>query len=339
MKTALLKSYRFRDEREADWRELERILKRAEGLGGPSSLSDADMIALSRLYRQAVSSLSVARSISLDRNVVEYLETLCARAYFFVYGPRKRFGDSLREFFLVSWPKAMQSAVWTFALAALCLFGAAALAFTLCMIDMEWFWVFNGGGFDLRNPNAETAYLRDTLYTSDAEREAASFVSRIAKFASELFSNNAQIAILAFALGFMFGVPTAILLIYNGLFFGAFYALFWSRGLGFELTGWLMIHGVTELLAIVVAGAAGFRIGGAVAFPGQKSRITSAREKGQAAGIMAGGAVLMLVLAALLESFGREMINSDAVRYTIAGSTLFFWMFYFFVPRRRFGES
>ena len=32
------------------------------------------------------SSLSVARETSLDRALVEYLESLCARAYFFLYG-------------------------------------------------------------------------------------------------------------------------------------------------------------------------------------------------------------------------------------------------------------
>ena len=73
-----MKSYRFREEREADWKRLEQIVQRAEsrGVGG---LSDHDMEQLPGLYRQAVSSLSVARSISLDQNVVAYLETLCAR--------------------------------------------------------------------------------------------------------------------------------------------------------------------------------------------------------------------------------------------------------------------
>ena len=77
----LLKSYRFREERETDWRKLDLILTRAEN-SGVKALSDEDMTALPRLYRQAVSSLSVARSISLDQNVIAYLESLCTRAYF-----------------------------------------------------------------------------------------------------------------------------------------------------------------------------------------------------------------------------------------------------------------
>src|SRR3546814_1667641 len=58
-----------------------------------------------------------------------------------------------------------------------------------------------------------------------------------------------------------------------------------SKGLGGEFGGWLLIHGTTELFAIVLAGAAGFRIGMAVAFPGRLSRIDSAVAAGRGAGV------------------------------------------------------
>ena len=52
------------------------------------------------------------------------------------------------------------------------------------------------------------------------------------------------------------------------------------------------------------------------------------------------GAVVMLFLAALIESFGRELITSDTIRYTFAGASLLFWLFYFYIPRagRKAGE-
>ena len=115
---------------------------------------------------------------------------------------------------------------------------------------------------------------------------------------------------------------------------GSLYAVFWDKGLGYEFTGWLMIHGVTELFAIVLAGAAGFTIGGAVAFPGGRTRLASARAAGQKAATIAMGCVLMLIIAALLEGFGRQLINSDTVRYAVAASTLVVWLVYFYVPRK-----
>jgi len=327
---ALLKSYRFREERESDWAKLDLILKRAEKRGA-TALSDEDMTALPRLYRQAVSSLSVARAISLDQNVISYLESLCTRGYFFVYGTRTTLAERMAQFFRVDWPNAVRSAVKPTLLAAACLFGGALVAFCLCMVDMDWFWTFNEPGlFDTRTPNATTETLRATLYSPDADLADA-----LGSFAAFLFSHNAQIAIFAFALGFAFGLPTAVLLIYNGLVLGAFYALFWSRGLGYELTGWLFIHGVTELFAIVLAGAAGFMIGGAVAFPGKQTRLAAAKQRGRSAATMAVGVIVMLFVAALLEGFGRQLINTDWVRYAIAFGSLFIWLLYFYTPRGR----
>ena len=95
-----------------------------------------------------------------------------------------------------------------------------------------------------------------------------------------------------------------------------------------------MIHGTTELFAIVLAGAAGFVIGGAVAFPGQMTRLNSARHAGQRAASIAMGCVIMLIIAALLEGFGRQLINSDAIRYAVAFTILGLWCAYFYLPRR-----
>ena len=109
MSDRVMKSYRFREEREADWKQLEQIIQRAESRG-VAGLSDQDMERLPGLYRQAVSSLSVARTISLDQNVVAYLETLCARAYFFVYGTRSRMGERIAQFFARDWAAAVSAA-------------------------------------------------------------------------------------------------------------------------------------------------------------------------------------------------------------------------------------
>jgi uncharacterized membrane protein SpoIIM required for sporulation len=323
----VMKSYRFREEREADWQALDRIVTRAERRG-VKHLSDEDMLALPRLYRQAVSSLSMARSISLDQNVLAYLETLCARAYFFVYGTRASMGERIALFFRRDWPAAVASAGWPTLLAALCFLGGGLLAFFLTLQDPEWFWTFHGG-WDSRNPDASYDHLRSTLYTEDP-----SIADMLGAFAAQLFSHNSTIAVMAFALGFCLGIPTAVLLVYNGVYIGSFFAVFWAKDLGAELTGWLFIHGVTELSAIVLAGAAGFMIGGAVAFPGKKTRMQSLRDTGNRAALVIMGAILMMFLAALLEGFARQLINSDTVRYVIALCTLVFWLIYFYWPRR-----
>ncbi|MGZ6027729.1 MAG: stage II sporulation protein M, partial [Caulobacteraceae bacterium] len=94
-----------------------------------------------------------------------------------------------------------------------------------------------------------------------------------------------------------------------------------------------MIHGVTELFAVTLAGAAGFSIGWAVAFPGERSRVDAAADAGRRAGTVMAGVVVMLFVAGLLEGFGRQLIVDDVARLSIAGATAVIWGVYFYLPR------
>lgn len=325
-----LKSQRFRQEREADWKRLERLMDRVEK-GALPSLSDEELLAIPTLYRSTLSALSVARETSLDRGLIDYLEVLAARAYFFVYGSRSTVLERLQGFFRHDWPAAVKDLSKELLAAAVLTAVGAVAAAILIAHDPQWFNVFVPKELaGMRDPAAPTAALRDTLYH---EGEA----DGLGVFATFLFTHNAQVAVAAFALGFAFCAPTVLLLLYNGATLGAFVSLFASRGLGFELGGWLLIHGVTELFAIFVAGAAGLRIGWAAAFPGALPRLAAISKAGRTAGVAMGGVVVMLFLAGLLEGFGRQLITNDLARYGVAAATGVMWLSYFFAPRREPG--
>ncbi|MGQ0660376.1 stage II sporulation protein M [Sphingosinicella sp.] len=318
----------FRESREGEWRRLEAILTTAEKRS-VRALSDEDLLALPILYRGALSSLSVARETSLDLELVHYLEGLSARAYFFVYGVRTTAGSRLASFFARDWPVAVRS-LWKETLAALLLtIIGLATGFMLVEADPRWFEGFVpselAGGRDF---SASAEYLRSTLYHDGG-------ADGLSVFATYLFTHNSQVCIFSFALGFMFGVPTAMLIVYNGAILGAMFSLFNSHGLGFELGGWLIIHGSTEFFAIVLAGAAGLKIGWAVVFPGEETRMAAAARAGRISGVAMGGVVVMLLVAGLLEGFGRQLITDDLARYAIGGGMLAFWLLYFYVPRRQ----
>lgn len=325
---ATLRSLRFRRERENAWRELESLLDRAERQAA-SKLTDEELLAIPALYRAALSSLSVARATSLDQALVDYLEALCARGYFFVYGSRTSFKERMQRFFAIDWPVAVKS-IWRETLVAtLITFAGALAAYMLVMSDPDWYSAFVSPDMASgRDPTASTEYLRSTLYNSD-EAEGLSV------FATFLFTHNAQIAIFAFALGFAFCLPSSLLLAYNGCALGAMFAVFASRGLGFEFAGWILIHGVTELLAVILAGAAGLKIGWSIAFPGDLSRLAAAEKSGREGAVVMIGVVIMLFIAGLLEGFGRQLINSDTIRYGIAAATGFIWFTYFYRGDRR----
>jgi uncharacterized membrane protein SpoIIM required for sporulation len=326
--TLTLKSHRFRLEREADWRRLENLLDRFEK-GRSSSLTDDEIISIPVLYRATLSSLSMARSISLDKNLITYLESLCTRAYFCVYGARRTAIEQIGRFFVRDWREAVQ-AIWreTLVSAGLTLAGAV-VAFILTLRSPEWFDAFvpeslSGG----RTPAASFKALHDTLYGSHG-------ADGLGVFATFLFTHNAQIALLAFALGFACCVPSAFLMIYNGLMLGAFFAVFAEHGLGLEFGGWALIHGTTELFAVTLAGAAGFRIGWTLAFPGERDRLQALGIAGRQAALVMAGVVVMLAVAGLLEGFARQLIQDTGLRYLVAANAAVIWGAYFYSPARR----
>jgi len=331
MAAPILKSQRFRQDREADWSRLDRLLRRIDK-EGPAGLTDQQLLSIPVLYRSALSGLSVARATSLDHDLVEYLESLCARAYFFVYGARAHPLERVAGFFTTDWPNAAR-ALWRETLAAALLIAlGTVIAYLLVRQDADWFYAFVPAGMTGgRDPTATTAFLRSTLY--GGQNEPLSF------FAAFLFTHNAQIALFAFALGFVFCLPSGFLMIYNGCTLGAMFALFVPHGLGFQLGGWLFIHGVTELFAVTLAGAAGFRVGWALAFPGARARMEAVSAAGRQAAALMFGVVVMLFVAGLLEGLGRQLITNDLARYAIAAGSLLAWTGYFYWPRRAISHA
>jgi len=325
-----LKSYEFRKEREARWRALENLVNQVEKRG-LRSLTPDELARLPVLYRATLSSLSVARSISLDRNVVEYLEALAARAYFAVYGSRRSAFETLRWFVVEGFPRAVRQAAGHLGLATLFFLAGGITAFALVTSDPSYYDAFVDPAYASgRDPSATTESLREGLFDGgDAAGEG------LGVFASFLFSHNAQIGILCFALGFAAGVPVFLLLFMNGLLLGAFAALYHGRGLSVELWSWLLPHGVTEILALLLCGAAGLLLADGLLFPGRTTRIASLREKGRLAGLIVVGCIAMDFVAALLEAFFRQGVQSVPLRYSIVLVSVVFWLVYLLRAGRR----
>jgi len=116
---------------------------------------------------------------------------------------------------------------------------------------------------------------------------------------------------------------------------GAFVALHARRGLAHEFAGWLLIHGVTELGAIVLFAAAGLRIGELILFPGRLTRTDALSLHGADIGQAAVGGVVMLFVAAFLEGVCRQTIVNTDQRLLIAIASLFLWVAYFTLAGRR----
>src|SRR5690349_6764183 len=145
MESAVLKSTQFRREREPSWRELEDLLEKLKR-GSPRSLTPQELTRLPTLYRGALSSLSVARSISLDQGLLAYLESLANRAYFQIYGPRAGFGAVAGAFLRRGFPAAVRDLARPILLAILLTFLAALAGYFLSRGNADWYYTLMPDG-------------------------------------------------------------------------------------------------------------------------------------------------------------------------------------------------
>jgi len=319
-----LRSTEFRKGREGAWRRLDEIVERVESKG-ISILSAEEVQELPLLYRTAVSSLSVARTIVLDRNLLLYLENLTLRAYLAVYGPRSGILQCFIAFFRRGFPQSVREIGPHMLIALAALLAGTLAGFWLVRSEPSYFHMlvpsFLAQG---RGPESSASELRNILFSP-----WPGFVDTFIVFANSLFRHNTMVGILCFGLGFMLGLPTITLLAYNGLIIGAFLAIHAEHGLTIAALGWLSIHGVTELLAIILSAAAGLVVAEKILFPGSLPRLESLAIHGRkAAGVMAG-AVMLFFIAGILEGGFRQLINNTPGRYAFALTSALLWFYYF----------
>lgn len=296
-------------------RRFEELLARADRAG---RLNFDETRELARLYRLHAARLSSTRQRAGDPEAVRYLNALCVRAYALVHAepPRVR---RARWFLADELPRA--------------------LGRTFHLQLVVWALLFCGGfvGAQAVRRDPETLPVLVSMYAPDAlERLASSAVERQlflerrevdlaekSMFSASLFTNNTRVGVLAFATGPLVGLPTLLLVLYNGLTLGAFSALFLGTPQSLTFLAWVVPHGIPELLAIVLCGSGGLAMGLAVVAPARSGRTASLRAAAGDAIALMLGAVPLFVVAALIESFVRQSLWSTQARFAVAtGVTL-----------------
>src|SRR5690606_36310502 len=114
---------------------------------GLAALSADELTRLPVLYRAALSSLSVARAISLDQNVVAYLESLAGRAYFTVYSSKRHLREAIVDFFAHRFPAAVRAAKWPIMFSLLLLTLGTVTAFMMVIGDADVYYSLVGDAY------------------------------------------------------------------------------------------------------------------------------------------------------------------------------------------------
>jgi uncharacterized membrane protein SpoIIM required for sporulation len=241
-----------------------------------------------------------------------------------VYGTRRHLFETVADFFGRRFPASVRAFRWHFLAAALLIALGTLTGLLMTLADPDRFYAFVSEAMAQgRGPSSTTAELREVLY---GEMGIAEMLFAFAMF---LFTHNARIGMLAFALGFAAGVPVVLLMFTNGLTLGAFAALYQSRGLSLEFWAWILPHGITELSAVALCGAGGLVLAQSLAFPGQSGRLQNLAARGREAAMMTIGAVALFFAAGLVEGIFRQTVHSVSIRLAVAAMSGALWIVYF----------
>ena len=312
----------FVAERAPAWDELDRMLAGAKNK--PSALGAQGVRRLGTAYRATAADLAIARRQYPGHPVVARLESLVHRARMAVYHTASS-GDTVVDFVTRTYWRRVYERLGLVALAALCFFGPAVLA-------GYWAW---------RDPGAASGLVPEEFqYVTEPRTRGEDWgisVDDQAAFSSYIFTNNIKVAIMAFAAGMLFGFGAMLVLIFNGVAIGATLGLAMSAGNGSALLQQITAHGVLELTCIVVAGAAGMRMGFALVDPGTQTRGAALRQEARAAAEMLLGTAAALVIAGLVEGFVTPSGQSLGTVLVIGfGLGIAYWTAVIVLGRRAF---
>jgi uncharacterized membrane protein SpoIIM required for sporulation len=300
----------YRDE----WDELEKFLDLALGRGNASKASARAPLAGERvaaLYRSACEHLALARARSYPAYLLDRLDRLTVDAHQLIYQRRELGMDGCRRLVALDFPRAVRAHsayVWV---------SAALLALPMVVVGLL---VYFQPELILSVVDAASAAQFEQMYSDSAEsigRERSADTDWAA-FGGYI-SHNIGIAFQCFAGGLFAGIGSIFFLLYNGAVIGGVAGYLTERGLSATFYSFVATHSAFELTAIVLAGAAGLRLGHSLIAPGRQHRRQSLVLAGRDCALILYGVTALLIVAAAVEAFWSSASwLPPAVKYSVA---------------------
>jgi len=269
------------------WSQLESLLERPRR--GRRRLTAPEATDLARLYRETASDLATARRKEPEATITRYLEDLVLRTHSRLYQPPRGNLAGLWAFFRHRMPALTAQYRRAVLLAA----GFMLLGVIIGYVAVTW------------DPNLADALVPQQLREEVAKPLTGELASMGTSplLSTQIMLNNIRVGVLAFGLGLTFGVGTAYVLAYNGVMLGALAAVYHRAHLDIAFWATILPHGVIELTAIALSGAAGFTMALALIRPGTLPRRQSLFRSGPDALGLALGTIPMYMVAGLIEGF------------------------------------
>jgi len=271
-----------------EWREFEDFLEKKSK---PAPFPAEEMPAR---YRRLCQCLALAADRQYSPALVDRLNELALRGHHALYQNRRRQGQRVVEFMLAGFPALVREEWRLVALAAALFFGPLLGLIALLQFFPEFVHY-------LLAPEqiASVHEMYDPASKRLGMREAD---TNVAMFGFYIW-NNVQIGFQTFGGGLAYGVGSAWFLASNGVVIGAVAG--YLTEIGYTRTFWSFVagHSSFELIAIVLSGAAGLRLGLALIAPGNASRKAALVAAAKPAVRVMYGAAILFFVAAFIEAF------------------------------------
>lgn len=247
-------------------------------------------------YRQLCHHLALAQSRMYSPLLIAQLNDLVTRGHHRLYTSRLHFAHRVIQFYLQDLPQLVRREWQALLLAGMLFFGSFFAMLIAIQVEPELVYAVMDGTTvanmeDMYDPQRDSRFGR--------EREADSDVYMFGFY----IKNNTGIGFQVFAGGLLYGLGSIFFLLFNGLYIGA--AAGHLTQIGYIETFWGFVagHSAFELTAIVLSGAAGFKLAAALIMPGRKSRALALRDNAQEAILIVYGATTLFIMAAFVEAF------------------------------------
>jgi uncharacterized membrane protein SpoIIM required for sporulation len=274
-------------------------------------------------YRRVCHQLALAQDRRYSPDLVDRLNRLALRGHHLLYENRRRQSGRAVEFLLGGFPRLVRAEWRLVAAAAILFFGPFALLIAVLQLHPEFVHY-------LLAPEqiAQFHAMYDPANRRLGMREADGSLQMFGFY----IWNNVRIGFQTFAGGLAFGVGSVWFLGANGVIIGAVAG--YLTQVGYSETFWSFVsgHSSPELLAIVVSGAAGLRLGLALIAPGGLTRKSALMAAAKPAVRLMYGAAVMFGLAAFVEAFWSPITEVGfevKVAVGLAGWVLAFAYFLF----------
>jgi len=284
------------------WAELAAALPAGKKAGAQPAVPTPEV---PRRFRRAVAELALARDRQYRTSLIDRLHSLVISAHLAIHGARAQRGNgvfaALRRFVFETFPVTVRSEAPFVLAAGVAFFGTmlGAIAAILWHPDFVYYLV-----------SPETLSRVQSMYAPGNERFGA---GREADGDLVMFgfyiANNVKIDLQVLAGGIFFGIGSLFFLVFNGTFIGAIAGHLTEVGYGENFWGFVAGHSAFELMGLVIAGAAGLRIGHALVAPGRRTRGAALRAAGRPAAVLVYGAAMLTTAAAVIEAFWSSRVS------------------------------